>query len=75
MHPSLIAAQTFTLREWADIWEQDALMGSPEGYDEVVVCLRKAKYAMDKVMDPKAVEDLGIQAYAKPQPILDVKEG
>ncbi len=75
MHPSLIVAQATTLKEWADIWERDGHMGTPFLNDDVVVYLRKAKHAMDLVVNPHALEDLGLQAYKVAEPIMGVKDG
>ena len=75
MHKSNAIAQAGTAREWADIWEREALMGSAEYYNDVALYLRKAASAMDRAFRPDAVENLGLQAYKPAEPVTDTKDG
>jgi hypothetical protein len=50
MHPSTAKAQAHTIREWAEIWEREALTGAAEGYAEVTFLMRRSAAAIERAM-------------------------
>ncbi len=75
MHPSIAVAQSERLREWADIWEREALVGSNPRHNDAALQLRLAAIAVEKVFKKEVSEDVGLQAYREPTVVMEVKEG
>jgi len=75
MHPSVAQAQTDTLRDWANTWEREALVGDNPRHNDAALQLRKAAIAVEKVFKKEVVEDLGLQAYREPTVVMEVKDG
>ena len=75
MHPSIASAQSDTLREWANIWEREALVGDNPRHNDAALQLRKAAIAVEKVFKKVVVEDMGLQAYREPTVVTEVKGG
>lgn len=42
MHPDVVKAQATTLKDWADEWQQEAVVEGTEGAGEVSFLLRRA---------------------------------
>ena len=72
MHPSIVANYVDRLREWADMWEQDATFDEPPRRSEVAMHLRRAAAAMNLSIGKEEI-DPGLQAYPEPTVVTEVK--
>jgi hypothetical protein len=61
MQPSLARARATTLREWADQYRRDAMVGPPSGFEEAAFSLERAARAVERAG--------GIDAPEPPEPV------